>query len=109
MLPDFTRETFAPVTEHGGHDPSDGRALRYLEWLWDPDAGDDTCLTDYAFVLRSPDGNVSAVHDRHVEGRFARKQWLAWLAEAGFRARSERDRWSRDVFLGTRSAPGPAA
>jgi SAM-dependent methyltransferase len=30
FVPDFTRETFAPGTSHGGHDGADGRSLRYL-------------------------------------------------------------------------------
>jgi len=30
LMPDHVRETFAPSTDHGGHDGSD-RALRYLE------------------------------------------------------------------------------
>jgi trans-aconitate methyltransferase len=102
LLPDFTRESFAPGTEHGGYDAPDGRGLRYLEWVWDPDPADDTFLTDYAFMLRTRHGTVSVVHDRHVEGLFARQRWLAWIAEAGFDVRSEIDRWGREIFLGVR-------
>jgi hypothetical protein len=36
--PDYVRETFKPSTRHGGHDGKD-RALRYLEWTYDPDPG----------------------------------------------------------------------
>ena len=32
FVPDDTRETFAPGTDHGGDDGPDGRAARYLEW-----------------------------------------------------------------------------
>src|SRR5918993_593735 len=39
FAPDFVRETFAPATTHGGHD-GDGRALRYLAWIHDPDPAD---------------------------------------------------------------------
>jgi trans-aconitate methyltransferase len=102
VLPDYVRETFAPETDHGGNDAADGRGLRYLEWTWDPDPTDDTYTVDYAFLLRADDGTVTVEHDRHVEGLFARDQWLRWFAEAGLPARSETDPWERDVFIGVR-------
>jgi SAM-dependent methyltransferase len=102
VLPDYVKETFAPGTDDGGHDGEDGRALRYLEWVWDPDPNDDTYVADYAFLLRSADGEVRAVHDRHIEGLFARSRWLEWFAEAGLRAECQRDAWGRDVFIARR-------
>jgi trans-aconitate methyltransferase len=87
FCPDQLRETFEPATDHGGEDGEDGRGLRYLSWSWDPDPDDLTCLTDYAYLLREPDGTVRAVHDRHVEGLFARQDWLDLLAEVGFEPR----------------------
>jgi len=99
VLPDYVKETFAPVSEHGGHDAADGRGLRYLEWVWDPDPADDTYVADYAFLLRARDGSVQAVHDRHVEGLFARGRWLEWFAEAGLRAEPACDPWDREIFL----------
>jgi trans-aconitate methyltransferase len=84
FAPDHVRETFAPSTSHGGEDAPDGRGLRYLEWSWDPDPSDSTCVTEYAYLLRESNGAVRAVHDRHVEGLFARADWLRWLADAGF-------------------------
>jgi SAM-dependent methyltransferase len=99
VLPDCVKETFAPGTEEGGNDGSDGRALRYLEWVWDPDPADDTYVADYAFLLRERDGSVTAVHDRHLEGLFARARWLEWFAAAGLVARCSRDPWGRDVFI----------
>jgi hypothetical protein len=104
VLPDFVRETFVTGTDEGGHDAADGRGLRYLEWIWDPDPTDHTYVTDYAFLLRSADGSVSVAHDRHVEGLFSRADWLQWLGQAGFSARSSLDPWGRDVFLGTRTS-----
>jgi SAM-dependent methyltransferase len=103
VLPDHVRETFAPATDHGGHDAPDGRGLRYLEWSWDPDPADDSYAVDYAFLLRDPDGGTTIEHDRHVEGLFARTQWLEWLAESGIQARVEVDPWGRHVFIGTRT------
>lgn len=104
ILPDHIRETFEPGSDHGGHDAPDGRGLRYLEWTWDPDPGDDTYTVDYAFLLRRPSGRVDVTHDRHLEGLFGRDQWLGWLAEAGISARAEADPW-REIFIGTIS-PG---
>ncbi len=99
VLPDYVRETFAPGTEEGGHDASDGRGFRYLEWRWDPDPDDDTYLVDYAFLLRDAGGAVRVVHDRHVEGLFARARWHQWFEEVGLSATSAIDQWGRDVFI----------
>jgi len=99
VLPDYLRETFVPGTDHGGEDASDGRGFRYLEWRWDPDASDDSYLVDYAFLLRDRDGAVRVIHDRHVEGLFARARWLAWFDDVGLSATSAIDDWGRDVFL----------
>ncbi len=102
IIPDYVRETFAASTDHGGHDAPDGRGLRYLEWVWDPDPSDNTYLVDYAFLLRAADGAVTVAHDRHLEGLFDRAQWLQWFGDAGIPARSSIDQWDRDVFVGTR-------
>lgn len=86
LAPDFVKETFTPGTSQGGHDAPDGRGLRYLEWSWDPDPRDSTCLADYALLLRESDGTVRAEHDRHVEGLFSRRVWLDNMHAAGFRS-----------------------
>ena len=83
FAPDHVRENFQPSTDHGGHD-GDTRALRYLQWTWDPDPQDTTYLVDYAYLLRTADGSVRVEHDRHVEGLFARADWLRLLSAAGF-------------------------
>jgi len=107
FAPDFVRETFRPSTDHGGSD-GDGRGLRYLEWTRDPDPSDTTYLVDYAYLLRSPDGTVRVEHDRHVEGLFARADWIRLLSDAGFDARSrpfehsELEPGSHEVFVATR-------
>jgi SAM-dependent methyltransferase len=84
FVPDYVRDSFAPGADHGGHD-GDGRGLRYLEWQWDPDPGDDTYVVDFAYLLREGT-EVRAVHDRHVCGLFGRDEWLDLLREVGFRA-----------------------
>lgn len=109
FAPDHVRETFRPTTDAGGHD-GDGRSARYLEWTWDPDPTDSTYVVDYAYLLREVDGSVRVVHDRHVEGLFARPDWLRLLADAGFDpgivpfAHSELDGGPLDVFVARRPA-----
>jgi SAM-dependent methyltransferase len=83
FAPDHVRETFHPSTDHGGHDGAD-RAMRYLEWTWDPDPSDTTYVVDYSYVLRGADGRVHVESERHIEGLFPRADWLRWLADAGF-------------------------
>jgi SAM-dependent methyltransferase len=83
FCPDHIRETFKPSTEHGGSDV-DGRGLRYLQWTWDPDPHDSSCITDYAYLLRDRDGSVSVLHDRHECGLFGSEEWNAILERAGF-------------------------
>jgi hypothetical protein len=83
FAPDYVRETFREKSElHGGDDGA--RSLRCVEWAWDPDPADETYAVEYAFLLR--DGtDVKAVHDRHVEGLFARATWVEILTGAGYR------------------------
>jgi hypothetical protein len=108
VVPDFVRETFAPRVETGGEDGHDGRALRFLEWAWDPDGSDTTCEVAYAFILRDSSGRVRVEWEQQQVGCFARAEWLAWLREAGFDVRSRIDPWARDVFVGVRRRGGGA-
>jgi SAM-dependent methyltransferase len=93
FVPDYVRETFEPAADHGGHDGPD-RALRYLEWTWDPDPNDTTHRMDLTYVFHEPDGSVPsgvAVHvefDEHVCGLFPRATWLALIGDAGFEVRA---------------------
>lgn len=105
VVPDFVRETFSPKVHTGGEDSPDGRALRFFEWVWDPDGSDTTCEVAYAFMLRSRDGRVSFEGEQQQVGCFARADWLAWLHDAGFDARSRIDPWERDVFVGRAVGP----
>jgi ubiquinone/menaquinone biosynthesis C-methylase UbiE len=84
FVPDHTRENFRPSTDHGGDDVGD-KALRYLEWTWDPDPDDTTYVVDYAYLLRTSDGEVRVERDRHIEGLFSRADWLRLIEEVGFR------------------------
>jgi hypothetical protein len=87
FAPDVVRESFKPSTDCGGHDGG-ARAMRYLEWKWDPDPSDSTFVADFAYLLREADGSVGIVQDRHVQGLFSRGEWLSVLGEVGFTARS---------------------
>lgn len=108
FAPDHVRETFSASTDHGGHDGPD-RGLRYLERTSDPDPDDTTYSVDYAYLLRSSDGSVRVEHDRHVEGLFARGDWLRLFAAVGFQARvvrfdhSELEPGKYEVFLGMKA------
>jgi hypothetical protein len=87
FAPDYTRETFVPSTEHGGHDQED-RSLRYLQWTWDPDPSDTTYLSFMVYVMRAKNGNVRCAQDMHKCGLFSEQDWLGLIAEGGFSARS---------------------
>jgi SAM-dependent methyltransferase len=107
FVPDYVKELFHPRTDHGGHD-GDGRSLRYLEWVWDPDSDDDTYIADYAYLLREGD-RVSVEHDRHVCGIYTRGTWVELLAQVGFEAEVRKVHHSdegvaREAFVATRPA-----
>ena len=85
FAPDHTRENFRATTGCGGHD-GERRAMRYMEWLWDPDPDDTTYTHDFAYLLRDSDGSVHVEHDRHVMGLFGSDVWLRILTEVGFDA-----------------------
>jgi hypothetical protein len=109
FAPDHVRENFRPGTDYGGHD-GEGRALRYLEWSWDPDPTDSTYTVDYAFLLREADGSMCVEWDRHVEGLFARADWLRLMRAVGFEPKvvpfdhSELEPGQYELFVGTRPA-----
>ena len=111
FAPDFVTENFRQSTDHGGSD-GESRALRWMEWTWDPDPSDTTYMVDYAYLLRAADGTVRVEHDRHIEGLFSRAEWLRLLSETGFQARSvpfehsDLEPGSHEVFIAKRPAEG---
>ncbi len=113
--PDFVLETFTPGTETGGSDAGGGRALRYLEWRWQPSPGGSVYLTDMAYLLRDESGAVEVFHDRHVMGLFSRAAWLELIAAAGFEPlvvpfeHSSYSNTGHEVFLGLRAISGEGA
>jgi len=104
VAPDFVRETFSPDTSHGGEDGDDGRALRYLEWMHDPDPNDETVEVLYTVVRREADGTANVSMERHLEGCFSRDAWYAEFAAVGLDARHVVDAWEREVFIARRIA-----
>jgi hypothetical protein len=109
FAPDCVTETFEPGTDCGGVDAPDGRAARYLVWSWDPDPADTWTLTDFAFLLRDADGQVTSVHETHRTGLFATDTWLRLLRTAGFEARvvtevTTEERTPRQIMVGHRPA-----
>ena len=82
FAPDHLRETFHETSLLIEGEEGD-RAVRAIEWTWDPDPGDTQSLVDYAYLLR--EGAAMAVHyDRHVEGVFAEAVWRRVLGRAGY-------------------------
>jgi len=107
LVPDEISETYEPGTEQGGTDSPDGQGVRYLEWSWDPDPTDTTTVTQYVFVLRTPDSAVHVLHEEHRFGLFSRATWLRLLTAAGFGVdvlleRTDDDRTPRELFLARR-------
>ena len=103
FVPDHTRETFEPSSDHGGRGD-----VRYLEWSWDPNPDDTWIQTEYAFLLREPAGRINVVHETHRTGLFGEADWLRLLAGAGFDARTvtevtTEDRTPRRFFVGHRN------
>jgi len=85
FTPDYTRESFRPVTSHGGHD-GEGKGMRYLEWSYDPDPADTAYIVDFAFLLRDGE-EVRCEYDQHTCGLFGREDWLRLINNAGFNAK----------------------
>jgi SAM-dependent methyltransferase len=102
FAPDCVRETFQPATEHGGHD-GEGRAIRYLEWSFDPDPGDSTFVAHFVNMLNEGD-TVTVEDDMHTCGLFARAIWQRLLHEAGFQTRIVVDSYKRDLFVALKPA-----
>jgi SAM-dependent methyltransferase len=101
FVPDHVRETFRPSTEHGGQD-GEGRALRYLEWVYDPDENDTSYVVAFAYLLREGDQPPRLEHEHHIHGLFTRATWLQLVSEAGFQVRIVRDQYERDLFVARR-------
>jgi SAM-dependent methyltransferase len=83
FLPNASRETLTPGTDHGGHDGEDGRSLRYLQWTRDDDPADDTYQVDFTVVLREEGRPTRVVNELYTEGVFADATWRRLIEDAG--------------------------
>lgn len=83
FIPDLIRDEFEPTVHSGGADLPDGRALRYMEWAHDPDAGDTVVDVDFCLMIREPGRDVRVEHDKHIEGLFDRATWRSLIEQAG--------------------------
>ena len=103
FAPDWVRETFAPETDDDAFDGPD-RSLRWLEWVHDLGPDGSTYYVDYAILLKSEDGSVRVVHDRHLEAVFPEQAWLDTLRAAGFAPDVIQDpiESNRRLFVGRR-------
>jgi SAM-dependent methyltransferase len=102
FVPDHVRETFQPSTDHDGRD-GPGRALRYLEWTYDPDDTDTTYTVEYAYLLREGNQPARVEHEQHICGLFPRAEWLSLLHDIGFQPAIVRDEDERDIFVARKS------
>src|SRR5262245_50682739 len=99
VLPDYVAETYSPGVDTGGRDAPDGSGVRFMEWHQAPPAGSTTHHTDYAILVRTADGAVEMIHDRHTVGIFPRRVWQEAFVRAGLaQVRSRLDPWGREVF-----------
>ena len=55
-----------------------------MQWTYDPDPTDTTCVADFTYVRRLGDGPAWSETERHTCGLFSRETWLRLLREAGF-------------------------
>jgi hypothetical protein len=99
VAPDDTSESFSPGVGSGGQDSPDGNiGLRYLSWSHA--AQDTSYVVDFALMLRSSDGAVQLVHDRHTFGLFSCETWRKSFIQTGFPTPQVRsDRWRQHVFV----------
>ena len=98
FVPDHVRETFEESTDHAGAS-RDHRALRYMDWTYDPNTTDSTYVTEYVYVLHDGDLPTRVEFDRHILGLFARAEWLQLLMDTGFTVQVVRDAYRRDLFM----------
>jgi len=98
FMPDHIRDTFIPSTNHGGID-GEQRAVRYLEWKYDPNDADTTITVEYVYMMREGWQPVRVEHEKHIVGLFTQAEWLRLLQEVGFQAEILRDQNEHDLFL----------
>jgi SAM-dependent methyltransferase len=111
FIPDDVKDTFKESTKCGGHTADDGRALRFLEWTYDPDPGDTKIVVEFALMLREHGKATRVEHDLHVAGLFDRATWRGLMRDAGLVLVNPEvhDPYAgqHEVFVGLLGAGGP--
>lgn len=90
FCPDFTADDFAPYTDCGGFDGDDGRKLRYLEWVRDPQPEAERVRWTFTFNLQHADGTLEVFEDDGESGLFAEARWVELLEKVGFEVERHR-------------------
>jgi hypothetical protein len=112
FIPDDVKDTFKESTKCGGHTADDDRALRFLEWAYDPDPGDTTIVVEFALMLREHGKPTRVEHDLHIAGLFDRATWRRLMRDAGLALVNPdvHDPYAgqHEVFVGRLGARGPS-
>lgn len=98
VAPDCTLENFRTGTEYEGHDaaaPSQ-KAVRYIQWVTDPDPTDNQFNYDFIIALRDGE-KLETIVDRQHCGVFPRQTWHNLLEQAGFTAKVIQDETAASV------------
>ncbi len=59
------------------------RAIKVLEWTWDPDPTDTMCRSEFAILMREGT-NFRSLHESHDFGMFPKATWVKLLTEVGY-------------------------
>jgi hypothetical protein len=104
FCPDYVRENFRQSTDHGGHDHPDGRGLRFVEWVWDPDPAESARqdVGDPVDLVRP----AIAVFQDHLDvGRDVGVRWAGGLAGDVLAHPADVARIGRGAHRGDHPAP----
>ena len=83
IVPDFIKDIYQPSFASGGHgDHKNG--LRFMDWNYDPDPKDTTCISDYMYIVRKNNRTIHTIHDHFPMGLFSKKQWSDTMKKNGF-------------------------
>jgi len=83
VIPDTVREFYEETTLTGGGEDHE-RAIRMMEWHFDPDPSDHQTVASFSYVMRLPDGTVRHHHESHTMGLFGSGEIVEQLVAAGF-------------------------
>ncbi len=84
LAPDAVLESQQPGVATGGGDHPDGRSARFLEWHHPADPS-GCFFVDFAYLLRSPQGQVRSLSERHRMWAHPLEAYRRAALRAGFR------------------------